>query len=162
MHDRLSHTGATLALTQELADMQLLQELSSELIAEQRIDSLYDRVAAAAACLMRSDFASMQMLHAERNGGELRLLAHRGFTPEAADCWRWVGHDTASSCGAAMRAGQRIVIHDIEQCDFLAGTANLDAYRDAGIRAAQSTPLFDRDGQLVGMLSTHWRGVHGP
>jgi signal transduction histidine kinase len=30
----------------------------------------------------------------------------------------------------------------------------------AGVRAVQSTPLFDRSGRLLGVLSTHYRDVH--
>jgi signal transduction histidine kinase len=36
------------------------------------------------------------------------------------------------------------------------------AYLRAGILSAQSTPLFSRDGKLVGMISTHWRRPHEP
>ena len=39
---------------------------------------------------------------------------------------------------------------------------DLAAYRETGIRAVQSTPLLSRTGQVVGMISTHWRQVHTP
>jgi GAF domain-containing protein len=35
-------------------------------------------------------------------------------------------------------------------------------YRRAGIRAVQSTPLYSRDGALVGAISTHWHEAHEP
>ena len=44
----------------------------------------------------------------------------------------------------------------------MADTADLDAYRRSGIRAVQSTPLLSRSGQLLGMISTHWRHPHQP
>jgi PAS domain S-box-containing protein len=44
----------------------------------------------------------------------------------------------------------------------MAGTGDLDAYRRSGIRAVQSTPLVSRSGQLLGMISTHWREPHQP
>ncbi|MEO7134095.1 MAG: GAF domain-containing protein, partial [Vicinamibacterales bacterium] len=153
---------ATAALAQELAGTKLLQSISTQLIADQPIETLYECLAAAAAALLRSDFASMQMLVPTRNDGELRLLSHRGFSDEAAQNWAWVPRDAASSCGAAMRALDRVIVPDVEQCDFLRGTQSLRAHLDAGIRAAQSTPLFARDGRLVGMLSTHWRQPHVP
>jgi hypothetical protein len=49
------------------------------------------------------------------------------------------------------------VVPDVETCDFMAGTADLDEYRRSNIRAVQSTPLVSRSGQLLGMISTHWR-----
>jgi len=42
------------------------------------------------------------------------------------------------------------------------GTADLAASRRSGIRAVQSTPLTSRSGQLLGMISTHWREPYQP
>lgn len=160
--DRRRDDRATIALAEELAHTKLLQNLSTQLIADQPIEVLYDGIAAAAATLLRSDFASMQMLDPERDGGGLMLLAHRGFTDQAAAGWAWVPWDALSSCGAAMRAGHRVTVPDVEHCEFMAGTDSVRAYLDAGIRSAQSTPLYARDRRLVGMLSTHWRQPHVP
>src|SRR5262245_61122068 len=43
-----------------------------------------------------------------------------------------------------------------------AGSADLDHYHLSGIRAVQSTPLVSRSGELLGMISTHWRKPHQP
>jgi PAS domain S-box-containing protein len=53
-------------------------------------------------------------------------------------------------------------MQDIEACDSIAGTPDLDEFRRSNIRAVQSTPLVSRSGQLVGMISTHWREPHQP
>jgi PAS domain S-box-containing protein len=147
-------------LETELADTQLLQAISTQLIHEQNADALYERLLKAAAGILRADFASVQILDPER--GELRLLAHQGFTPEGAKAWEWVCADSETSCAAAMRTGRRVVVTDVANCDLLAGTAGLAKYLQAGIRAMQSTPLVARDGRLVGMISTHWRRPHQP
>jgi len=42
------------------------------------------------------------------------------------------------------------------------GPEDLHAYRKSGIRWVQSTPLMSRSGQLLGMISTHWREPHRP
>jgi PAS domain S-box-containing protein len=55
-----------------------------------------------------------------------------------------------------------VVVPDIETCDFMAGTPDLDESRRSNIRAVQSTPLISRTGQLLGMISTHWREPHQP
>jgi GAF domain-containing protein len=55
-----------------------------------------------------------------------------------------------------------VVVPDIETCDFMAGTADLDEYRRSNVRAVQSTPLISRSGELLGMISTHWREPHQP
>jgi transcriptional regulator with GAF, ATPase, and Fis domain len=126
-------------LSVELADAQLLQRLSTQLINEQSVEALYAKIVDAVAAIMRSDFATMQMLHPE---GDLRLLASRGLTPEEAKIWECVRLDTESTCGQALRTSKRTIAANVETCDFLAGTAGMAALLDAGIHAAQSTPLF--------------------
>jgi hypothetical protein len=67
-----------------------------------RIEVLYEKIIDGAATIMRSQCASMQMLYPERgspqSGGELLLLAFRGFNPEAAKFWEWVRADSSSTC----------------------------------------------------------------
>jgi PAS domain S-box-containing protein len=152
-----------LQLEAELRDSRLLQELSAQLIHEQDVAALYEKIIDAAVAIMRSQFASMQMLYPERGkGGELLLLAFRGFNPQAAKFWQWVRADSESTCGVALRTGQRVIAADVEKCDFMAGTEDLATYLQTGIRAVQTTPLLSRDGKLVGMISTHWREPHQP
>ena len=146
-----------------LPAMQKLQDTSTQLIQEDNVELLYEQLVDAAVAIMHSDFASMQMLYPERGeGGELRLLAFRGFNPEAARFWEWVRADSGSSCAAALRSGTRVIVPDIEDSELMAGTDDLETYRQTGIRAVQTTPLLSRSGKLLGMISTHWRNPHLP
>jgi len=137
-----------------------LHEISTLLIQEGNLDSLYSRILDAAMSLMSSDMASMQMLDPERN--QLRLLAWKGFHPQSAAFWEWIHFDSTTTCGLALSAGCRVVVPDIETCELVAGTADLDEYRRSNICAVQSTPLVSRTGQLLGMISTHWCESHQP
>jgi PAS domain S-box-containing protein len=141
-------------------DLLQLSQISSLLIQDGNLETLYNRIVDAAMNLMSSDMASMQWLDPERN--QLRLFAWKGFHPQSAIFWEWVYLDSGSTCGLALIAGSRVVVPDIETCDFMAGTADLDEYRRSNIRAVQSTPLVSRSGQLLGMISTHWREPHQP
>jgi GAF domain-containing protein len=126
------------------------------------VRSDYEKIVDDAVNLMRSDYASMQVFHPERgSGGELQLLAFRGFDPEAAKFWEWVGPDSKSTCGIALLKRERILAPDIAGCDFMAGSEDQRVYLQAGIRACQTTPLIGRGG-IVGMISTHWRTPHQP
>ncbi|MGN6312422.1 MAG: GAF domain-containing protein [Rhodanobacteraceae bacterium] len=150
-------------LAQELADTRLLQGVSTELLSETDPDALYSRIVDAASALMRSDAASLQMFHPERGQrGELRLLAHRGFSEEAAKTWEWLDADDGTACAMALGTGRRIIIKDIRECAAMIGDRHMAAFEGSGIRAVQTTPLFSRNGKLVGMLSTHWRESHEP
>lgn len=101
------------------------------------------------------------MLDSEKN--ELLLLAWKGFDPAAAAFWKQVRADSGSTtCGAALNTGERVIAPDVETCDFMAGTEDLDFYRLSGVRAVQSTPLISRGGRVVGMISNHWREPHQP
>jgi PAS domain S-box-containing protein len=147
------------SLQTELADSKLLQAISLEIVLEPQMATLYEKLTDAAVAIMKSDFASLQMFCPECRNGELQLRTSRGFAPEAAKTWEWVSRESPSSCGEALRKQCRVIATDVEQCDFL-GSEGLAAYRSAGICAMQSTPLFSRDGKLVGMISTHWRRPH--
>ncbi len=147
-------------LRAELADSRLLQQISSALIGEDRIDEFYAKLLDAAAAIMRADFASMQMFHSTK--GQLQLLAHKNFPDDAAAFWEWVEAGEGSTCGQALASAERSIVADIESCAFMAGTDDLKFYRSSGMRAVQSTPLIGRDGRVVGMLSTHWSKPHQP
>jgi PAS domain S-box-containing protein len=105
----------------------------------------------------------MQMLYPERgSGGELRLLAFRGFNAQAAKFWESVRADSESTCGAALHTGKRVIAPDVDKCDFMAGTEDQATYLQTGIHAVQTTPLLSRSGKMLGMISTHWRAPHQP
>jgi len=156
--EALRETQRQLAL--ELAATQQLQQISIQLINASDPEALYAKILDAAVAIMRSDFASMQMFYPER--GELRLLAYRGFSPTAAAFWEWVGPGSRSTCGVALATGDRSILPDIDLSDFMEGSEALEIFRQAGIRAMQSTPLVSRTGRLLGMISTHWPNPHQP
>lgn len=147
-------------LARELTEMKRLQEISVRLIQAGNLDELYAQILDTATALMASDMGSMQMFDPDRNA--LRLLAWKGFAPEAAAFWEWVDASAHSSCAQALRTGERVIVKDVDACHFMQGTADQETYRLSGIQAMQSTPLISRDGRLLGMISTHWRSIHKP
>jgi PAS domain S-box-containing protein len=147
-------------LAAELLVAHHLQQVSTELIQTDNIEALYEQILDTAVAVLNADFASIQMFCAERGDGELRLLGYRGFTAEAARFLEWVRPDSHSTCGVALRTRQRVMVPDVQSYEFMAGSADLETYTIAGIRAVQTTPLFSRSGDLLGMISTHWREPH--
>lgn len=147
----------------ELSDTKLLRDISAQLIELGDEQALYAKIVDAAAAIMRSDFATVQMFYPDRGPkGQLHLLASRGLNAEAQKLWEWVRFDTDSTCGQAFRTGKRAIAPNVETTDFLSGTSGGAALLAAGIRAAQSTPLYSRSGSFIGMISTHWRQPHSP
>ena len=147
-------------LAREVAGARTLQSISTRLISESTVESLFAQILDAAMELMAADAASVQLL--EPDSCSLTLLGWRKFHPESAIFWRQVTADAGSTCGVALRDNERVLVSDVDACEFMAGTQDLLEYRRSGIRAVQSTPLRSRAGRPLGMISTHWRAPHTP
>ena len=147
-------------LAHEVAGAKTLQSISTRLISESTPESLYSQILGAAMELMASDAASVQVLAADH--ASLRLFASKNFHPESAAFWQRVAVGSGSTCSKALSDNARVVVVDIEACEFIDGTPDQQEYRRSGIRAVQSTPLQSRSGRPLGMLSTHWRTPHHP
>src|SRR6516162_9304968 len=89
-----------------------LHEISTLLIQEGNLETLYNRILDAAIGLMSADMASLQIFHPEQR--ELRLLAWRGFHPASAAFWERVHLESASTCGAALSVGHQVIVPDVE------------------------------------------------
>ncbi|MBE7201218.1 MAG: GAF domain-containing protein, partial [Parafilimonas terrae] len=153
------------AQDQSQADLDLLHAICVELIGENDLRALCGKVVDAAVKITGSDYGTMQRLcpaDHPTHPGHLELLYSRGITPEAEGHWAMVDPTAVTSCTAALRLGGRFVVPDFEAWEDIAGTEDLLAFRRAGIRAAQTTPLLSRDGRLLGMISTHWAEPHEP
>jgi signal transduction histidine kinase len=151
---------AKAAIAADLRNTRLLHDLTMQVNSGDQEQDLFQRILDTAIALMHADMGSLQILNPERN--ELYLQSWRGFHPDAAVGWQIVGLDDGSSCGAALKAGERVIVADTETCDFIANTDDLEFYRLCGTRAVQLTPLLDHAGQFIGMMSTHWRKPHRP
>ena len=149
-----------------LSDVDLLHKISVALINEQDRLELYGKIVEAAMAVTGAQFGTMQLLcppdDPSGHGGELQLLAHRGLQPHSVGFWQWVSPAAYSSCTLALKFGQRAIVSDFEAWDEIAGTPDLAAFRQAGIRSAQTTPLLSRSGKLLGMISNHWSQPHQP
>ena len=147
-------------LAREVAAATTLQLISTRLISESGQESLFAQVLDAAMELMSSDASSIQMLAPD--GESLTLFGWRNFHPDSAAFWHRVTADAASTCGVALRDNVRVLVSDVDRCEFIAGTPDLEEYRRSGIRAVQSTPLCSRHGRPLGMISTHWHAPNTP
>lgn len=147
-------------LEAELKDTKQLQKVSSLLIEADNIQLLYEQILDAAIAIMDANMASMQMFEEEKNG--LLLLASKGFHPKSAEFWKWVDTASSSSCSKAITQGQRIIVPDVDESNFMQGTEDLKYSQLSGIKAVQSTPLITRQGKPVGMISTHWKKPYQP
>jgi PAS domain S-box-containing protein len=148
------------ALADELEAVKRLQEISTRSVQRDDENVLYDAILDTAVDMLDADFGSLQRLDPDRN--DLEILTNRGFNEEAESVWGRVAPEHASTCGKALKTGERVVVPDVEASEFMAGTADQQTYLQTGIQAVQTTPLISRDGNVLGMLSTHWADPHEP
>jgi PAS domain S-box-containing protein len=120
-------------------------------------DDLLPGLLDSALALTGAEMGSMQMVDSVT--GELQLVAQRGFGPAFPDLFATLRPGVV---GTALFDVSRVVIEDVATSPLLEGSPVRDVLLSEGVRAVQSTPLLDRAGELLGMLSTHRRRPHRP
>jgi PAS domain S-box-containing protein len=107
--------------------------------------------------LLGGDKGNVQLLG---DDGVLRIAAQEGFEQDFLDFFAEVSAEDFSACGRALRAAERVVVEDLEADEEYALMRPIA--RRAGYRAVQSTPMINREGRRLGMISTHFRVPHRP
>jgi hypothetical protein len=107
--------------------------------------------------LARANRGNVQL--ADPVSGALRITAHHGFDAEFLDYFAVV-EDDLSACGRAAKRNAQVVISDVmtdRRFEPHRGIAAASRFR-----AVQSTPLVDKSGRLVGVVSTHYPDPYAP
>lgn len=144
-------------LATELADLTRLHELSTGLLVESEPAALLQEVLQAAMELLGATKGKLQRY--DESGKLLRIVAQVGFDQAFLDTFGAVPPFFAI-CGTAMGLHRRIVVEDVmSDPRFL---ANRELYLANDVVAMQSTPLYGIEGQLYGVLTTHFPTPHRP
>ena len=157
---RAEHAATKLReqLAADLAGMQRLQEISTRLVHHGDMQSLLGEILDAAIEITGADLGNIQLL--DETTGALSIAVQHGFGQEFLDFCNSV-HGGMAACGTAMERGRRIIVEDVASDPIFPGPAREVMLR-AGALAVQSTPLVGRSGELLGMLSTHYRSCRRP
>jgi hypothetical protein len=132
---------------------QRLRDAIAKLTSLTNLSDLLSGILDAAIEITTADFGNVQIY--DQKTGALRLVAHRGF---GLDFVKFFGivRDEKCSCGAARRAGKRVIVEDVAT-DPIFDAETRAVMLNAEARAVQSTPIYSRDSVLLGMLNTHYR-----
>jgi len=141
-------------LASDLAAMTSLQKISTRFVLEGDISSLLNEIMGAAVEIAGTDKGTLQLI--KPGSDRLDIVAQRGFEPYFLDFFSSVSHGSAAVCDPAFQQGRRAIVEDVETSSTFVSTPALDVQRKAGVRAVQSTPIVNRRGETIGMLSTHW------
>ncbi|HEY6339885.1 MAG TPA: PAS domain S-box protein [Bryobacteraceae bacterium] len=144
-------------LATDLAAMKRLQRISTRMMEAKNVPRLLDEILAAGIEITGADMGNIQLLE----DGVLKIAAQRGFEPPFLEFFNSVhGGDTA--CGMALELRERVIVEDVASSPIFAGTPGLAVMLGAGVLSVQATPLVTRDGQLLGVFSTHYRTLRRP
>lgn len=143
--------AAELASLHDLATLPATAPQSSREALQHVVEVLVD--------LHRADFGMISLFDPE--AGSLREAASVGLDAEAlALVGDVVPVRGVGACGTAFTERRRVIVADVE--DDPAFECLRDAAKSIGFRAVHSTPLFSRDGELLGVLSVHFRRPRVP
>ena len=141
-------------VAEDLRRMTRLHRLGSKLMAPGDVNAMLEEVLRAAVEITVAEKGYVQI---SDEAGALNIAAQVGFEAPFLDFFARGDTDSAR----ATKAGrERIIVEDVTTSPILAGSASLTVLLAAGVRAVQSTPLIDRAGRFLGLISTHYRAPH--
>jgi PAS domain S-box-containing protein len=143
----------------DLDAMERLHRVSMRFFDEEGLHGVLDEILEAAIAITEADFGNIQVLDARSS--DLEIVAARGFPPWWIEYWNRAGKGQGS-CGTALRRNERVIVEDVAESPIFNTSDALGIQLRAGVRAVQSTPLVDRSGMLLGMISTHYTRPHRP
>jgi two-component system CheB/CheR fusion protein len=149
--------GAREQVAEDLRRMTRLHDLSGQLIGPGDLHDMLENVIRAAADITDAEMGNVQLAD---EAGVLRVVAQTGFDRAFLDFFAHVDDHTDSVCGAATATRQRVLVDDVTTSPIFSGRPSAPIMAAAGVRAVQSTPLYDRTGRFLGVFSTHYRKVH--
>lgn len=135
-----------------------LQELSIRLLDAPDFETVLTEVLDASMALLGTDLGTTQLYNPESH--TLELVAQRGFGQEFVDYYAVVGSDHASACALAMESAEQVIVESTADDPRLKN--DWPILLPAGSRAVVTTPFITRSGDLLGMVSTHFRAKHRP
>jgi PAS domain S-box-containing protein len=162
MNDRDRHDNRLAEREKELAadvrSVNDLYRLSTKLVRPADLRTALEQILESCMEIVHAPMGNVQMYDAARN--TLEIVAQSGFKQEFLDHFKLVSAADPTACGRALATRDRIIIEDVEHDGEFAPLRA--AARAAGFRAVQSTPLVSRSGELLGVVSTHFREPHRP
>jgi signal transduction histidine kinase/ActR/RegA family two-component response regulator len=145
-------------LAGELEVVQALHDLGARISAAVDLSAAAQETLDALIALVGADTGTVQLY--DQQAGGLVFIGHRGLDPALLAAIGVVKAGYHSTCAEALRTGRRVIVEDFETAP--AAAAHRDTAAMLGYRAAQSTPLLSRAGEVVGVLTTHHRSPRRP
>ena len=144
-------------LEAEIRDANILHTVSTRYIEGIDSYSLFQEIVDAAIAITKADKGNIQLL--DQSTGKLKIVAYRGFDLPFLKFFEFVDAGEAAACRIAMERMERVIIEDVTRSPIFVGSDALEVLLTEGVRSVQSTPLVNRSGKLLGILSTHFSKI---
>jgi len=150
-NDAVRHSRQRIA--DELDAMRRLHEFATRLNSCHDLDTALQEILRGTIAIGDAQMGNVQLFQPLRNG--LEIVAHQNFDAQFLEHFRLVSADDVSACGRAMKRGATVVVDDVDTDASYAPHRAIAAH--AGYRAVQSTPMLSSSGDVLGVISTHFR-----
>jgi PAS domain S-box-containing protein len=144
-------------LAAEVEALSRLHALSTRLLAVVDVHTALNDLLENAIVTCEADFGNVQLYNPQIKA--LEIVAQRAFKSDFLDYFHTVRVDDGSACAQAMQTGEHCIIEDVQEDPAFEPHRSIAAPAD--FRGVHSTPLKDRNGGVIGMLSVHFRQPHG-
>ncbi len=141
----------------QLADMRQLHDFSRRVMLEEDPREVLRHVLSEALALLRTEKGSVQLANAEKG---LTLVGAVGFDENFSSRFANVDVDGYTTCAAALKLRERVLVEDLSKASEFSELAQLAA--TYGVQAAHSTPLLDRHGKVIAMLTAYFSTPYLP
>ena len=126
---------------------------------ENELKYCLERILEAAVAIVGANNGTIQLF--DQGSATLTLAGQVGFDEPFVKYFARV-REATTSCGAAMRSRERVVVEDVTQHEIFVGKPTLNLLLDAGLRAVTSVPLISSSKRVLGMFSTYFGLSHRP
>lgn len=122
------------------------------------LNEMLDNFLQQAMMLNKTKAGTLQIINNEEYS--LDIAASSGLSRAFIDHFKKVTINDGSVCARALKKGKTIFIENLIQDKSFA--PHLTVALENNIHAVQSTPLISSNGNIVGMISTHYKLPHNP
>jgi PAS domain S-box-containing protein len=146
-------------IANELKELSMFHQKSMRLMSLQNMDELFDGILDAALGLVHADRGNIQLAD---DNGNLTIQAQRGFSKAWLDFFSVVTKESAATCGQVKATKGKVIVEDVKTSPIFAGTPSRQVQLREGVLAIISIPLIASSGEVIGVISTHFRKPNKP
>jgi signal transduction histidine kinase len=143
-------------LESEFAVIRQLHAMTLSVATEPELSEALQRLVAAAVALHGADQGHVQLF--DREARRLQIVAHSGCAAPFLARFASMPLDDPSAFAAVLRTREIAQIPDVVEHETDPSLRRLAV--EAGYRGLQATPLINREGELLGVLSVHFHDPH--